>query len=228
MIRPLLLSLSTTLTLFANSPEKPDFSIGTFWESKYVSEGRDNLGKGGLATLEAAAEWSNFALSTWLVNGTEVDYQELQFTAEYRSAVNNVEFYTGYTRLQFPADDAGDNELTAGLAFAGLPYVTPAVDYVFSTEASGGFLEISLGSEQPLMEEQLILTPYILKAFDFGYVSEEYNGFNNFQLGVEVAVPFTETFGFAGLIGHSIALEDVDRDGQGNVSWFTIGLTGAF
>ncbi|MGH1366452.1 MAG: hypothetical protein ACRBF0_23020 [Calditrichia bacterium] len=217
-----------SLSIAADQPPKPEISIASKWESKYVSEGRNNLPDGGLATLEAAAAWINIALSTWIVTGTRENYQELQFTTEYSNAISNIEFYTAFTRLQFPADDASDNELSAGLAFAGLPDITPAIDYVFSTGASGGFLEISLSSEQPMLEGMLTATPYILQAFDFGYASESFNGYNNFQLGLEVAMPFNETFGLAGSVAHSIAMDDVEKENLGNVSWFTIGLTGSF
>ena len=128
----------------ADSPARLAFGASAKWESKYVTEGRDNLGDGGIITFEGAAEWEGLTAGAWLAVGDSESYQELDLYIEYGFATGPIEAYVGYTRLEFLQDDEGDNEVGFGFSVVGLPHVTPGLDYYHSTGADGGFLEISI------------------------------------------------------------------------------------
>ena len=47
------------------SADQPAFSVTGLWESKYISEGRDNLEDGGLFSVEGSAELQGATLGVW-------------------------------------------------------------------------------------------------------------------------------------------------------------------
>jgi len=198
------------------------------WDSKYISEGRDNLEVGGLVTFETAVEKSGFCLGAWYGFGDSEDYDELNLYGQYGFALGPFESYVGDTRLEFPEEDASDNELSAGTAYAASPRLTPAVDYVYSTEADGAFVEVSLRSEISLSRERVTLCPYVLEGLDFGYVSGDYDGPNNFQVGVELCWRLSEHLALSGYAARSWAHVNLEREGLGDESWGGLGIACEF
>ena len=215
--------------IFADSgPEQPTFGFTTMWASKYVSEGRDNLGNGGIFSFEATAELQGLTTGASLATGDRGAYEELNLFVAYNFKLKPVDVYFGYTRLEFLDDDESDNEINAGFAVNSIPYVVPALDYTYSKRATGGLLECSLRSEIEFLNGQLTLEPYILEGFDFGYASDEYDGPNNFQLGIDFAFAVSDPIKIVGSVAHSWAHKDVENDGLGDVSWITIGFSTVF
>jgi len=204
------------------------FGAGVLWESRYVTEGRDNLKEGGIFSLETAVDLCGFALGAWAAVGDSEEYQEFNFFAEYHHRLGEFEMYAGYTRLEFYPDHESDNELSAGVSYQGIPYLIPATDYVHSTEAGGSFVEVSLRSELAFLEERLTVSPYILEGFDLGYATEEFDGPNNLQVGVEVSYSLLKWCDLIGYVAHSWAHEDVEREGLGDLSWGGVGVSASF
>ena len=215
-------------TAYTQTASGPAFDFTTTWESKYVSEGRDNLEDGGILAFEAAAEWRGLTAGAWLAAGDSESYEELNLYAEYGFELGPVAAYAGHTRLEFLEDDESDNEISAGIAITDIPYVIPALDYTYSTEADGGFVELSFRSEAELLDGRLALEPYVLEGFDFGYASEEYDGPNNFQVGIDFGLEITDQISVIGSAAHSWAHGDVRRDGLGDVSWMSVGVSVGF
>lgn len=214
--------------VFAESLPKASLNITAMWESKYVSEGRDNLNSGGIFSFEATSGYKNLTGGAYFATADRESYEELNLFVEYGFELKSVEGYFGYTRLEFINDDEYDNEISLGIAVNSISYMIPALDYTYSDKATGGFLEFSLRSEIKFMEGQLILEPYILEGFDFGYASEAYDGPNNFQVGMDFTLTFINSVNMVGSAAHSWAQEDVENDGLGDVSWVTIGFSTAF
>lgn len=206
----------------------PVFTLTSAWQNKYVLEGRDALGDGGLATVEGSAELNGFTAALWYGVGTGESYQELNASLEYGLSLGAVDAYLGYTRLEFLKYDEKDHEITFGLAVNNIPWVTPALDYVYSTELDGAFVGLSLGSEFGFYGDRLILQPYILQGLDFGYASSEHDGKNNIQVGIELSLALSQRTQLIGSIAHSWAQKDVENDGLGDISWASIGLSSSF
>ena len=210
------------------SADQPAFSVTGLWESKYISEGRDNLEDGGLFSVEGSAELQGATLGVWFATGDRESYEELNVSIEYGFAAGPVDAYIGYTRLEFLEDDESDNEIGAGIAVDGIPWVIPGLDYTYSTEAEGGFLEISLRSEIALLEDRLTLEPYLLEGFDFGYASEEHDGANHLQVGVDIALTLTDQVNLLGSVAHSWAHKDVENEDLGDEFWGAVGVSADF
>lgn len=201
------------------------FGITGRWDSKYVSEGRDNLEEGGLFSVDSSAEWSDLALGVWFAFGDSETYEELNLYIQYGVTFGPVEVYLGYARLEFTHNDESDNEIAAGIAIEGLPWLTPAIDYTYSTEAEGGFLELSLASEIVLLDERVVIVPYVLEGLDFGYASEDHDGANNLQVGMDLDMPITDNISIVGLVSYSWALRDVKKDELSDEAWVAVGLS---
>jgi len=202
--------------------------LSALWQSKYVTEGQDNLDRGGIYTIEAVLEWKGFSGGTWVAVGDTESYAEVNLFVEYGIDAGPLDFSFGYARLEFLEDHTDDNEFAAGTALNNIPYLIPGVSYVYSTEAEGGFLDVTLKSEVAIFEERLVFEPYVLQAFDFGYATADYDGPNNFEVGIGATLALLDGFDLVGSVSHSWAQEDVEREGFGDLSWVVIGLAGSF
>ncbi len=202
--------------------------MNAIWGSKYVTQGRDNLDDGGIFSFEGIAEWQGLIAGAWFATGDSTSYEELNLYVSYGMELGAVGAYAGYTRLEFAEDHANDNEIIAGMEVNGIPYVIPALDYTYSTEADGGFLELSIRAEIALLNGQLLIEPYILEGFDFGYVSRKHDGANNLQAGIDFAIELAKPVTLVGSVAHSWAHENLRQEGLGDVSWVTIGVMAEF
>ena len=208
--------------------EAPTYNMTLLSESKYISEGRDNLEDSALLSIEGTAEWQGATLGLWYATGESEAYDELNVFIEYGFELGIVDASLGYTRLEFLEDDGHDNEISVGIAINSLAWLTPALDYVYSTEADAGFLEVSLRAEFKLCKEGPTFEFYVLEGFDFGYASDDYDGSNNVQAGIEFSAALTNRLSLVGSLAHSWALEDVKKEGLGDKTWVSIGISSDF
>lgn len=208
-------TLLCSTSVIAEETSGPDFSLDLGWESKYVSEGRDNLGDGGITWAAAAMDFANFNLYAVIGNANSVDYQEVNIGIEYANVIgNNLEYAIGYQRLEFDVDGVreSDNELFASLAYSKVDWLVPSIGYTYSTEAEGSFVELSVHSNWALTDS-FTVTPYLTQAFDYEYASDDYNGVNHFQLGIEAEFAINDSLALSGHVSQTIAQEGVKEDG---------------
>ncbi|MEX0330826.1 MAG: hypothetical protein AB3N64_05325 [Puniceicoccaceae bacterium] len=201
---------------------------GLLWESRYVSEGRDNLEEGGLLSGEIDIGWKDLVAGIWFAVGDSVSYEELNLYLEYGFEIGILEAHTGYTRLEFTADNESDNEVHFGVAYGEIPHLVCGATYTYSTGADGGFLELFVSTDISLLEGRLVVEPYLLQAIDFGYASKEHDGLNNFQAGLAIHCPLGHKSSLFCSLNHSWAQKDVENDGLGDVSWVGLGVSGQF
>lgn len=183
------------------------------WDSKYISEGRNNLENGGIYWGTAAIQYDNINLYATVGRGDTDNYTEWNFGIEYGFDIgDSIEATVGYQRIEVYADEREfDNEIFADLAYTGISWLTPSVAYTYSTEAGGYFVEASLHSSWELTQ-RLTVTPYVTQAFDFQYATEDHNGPNHFQLGVEAEFALSEQIMLSGHVSHTIAQDDIKRE----------------
>lgn len=127
-----------------------EVSVEAAWDSRYVSEGRDNLDKKGLAGTTVEAAFRGISLGVWYAACPDSDseYREFNASATYGVEWKSFEAYLSYTHLRFLADDEDDNELGAGIAYTALPAnLALGLDGYYSFESEGSFFELLLGVE---------------------------------------------------------------------------------
>ncbi len=205
-----------------------EYGMTLIWDSKYITEGRNNLDEGGLLSLELVASWDSISTGIWLADGTDSSYNELNFFLEYDFDIGNASAYLGYTRLEFPDDNASDNEISAGIVWPILNAYEFGIHYVHATETDGGFLDLVFAWKMPQTNPNVSITPYVSQSIDFGYASDTHDGENNFQLGIESSWNINESWSFVGMLAHSWAQKDIDRDSLGDETWVSLGLATNF
>lgn len=140
----------------------------------------------GAHSLEGSAARGRTALALWFAKGDQEAYQAFNVTVERGLRAVSVHASLGCTRVEFPEAGESDNEFFGGVALHGRPWITPVLDYTYSTEAEAGFLELSLQSEMAVFEDRLVIEPYVLEGFDFGYASEANDGSSHLQIGFDL------------------------------------------
>ena len=190
-----------------------EFGISGGWESRYVSEGRDNLDGDGLVSSTVEAAFKGFALNACYASSPDTDYRELNLGAGYTFTWNDLEANVSYTHLRFLSDeeDEDDNEIGVGLAYSGLPAgLSVGIDGCYSFEAEGVFLEASIAGEYEVMS-WLTLAPSAVLGWNLGYIPDGHDGANHCALSLEAIVPLKDGLELVGYIAQSWAL-DADPD----------------
>lgn len=187
------------------------------WDSQYVSQGRNNLQDGGIYWLNTAVQQDNITVYALVGRGDSQAYTEWNIGLEYGFDVaENLEANVGYQRIEgYSNTRCHDNELFAELAYTAEPWLVPSMSYVYSTEAAGYFVEVSLHSYWHVTD-QLSLTPYITQGFDFKYSTEEHDGRNNLQFGLEANYQLSSYMSIDGHISYSIAQGDIEQEAMAN------------
>lgn len=185
------------------------------WDTNYISEGRNNLEKGGIFWSTAAVQYQDINVYAILGRGDSEHYIEWDVGIEYTIALtDNFETTLGYQRVESYGDERfSDNELFGSLTYSGVEWVTPSVNYTYSIGAGGYFVEASLHSSWELTDK-LTLTPYATQAFDFQYATEDYNGQNHFQFGIEAEYLLSQNISLSGHISHTVAQEDIKLEAE--------------
>jgi hypothetical protein len=163
--------------------------LHVLWESRYVSEGRDNLGGDGLTSMFSDITLGNLSFVPWLAYGYESEYTELNLNFVYGFKLSDqLEMYSGYTYLQtrFAGENTKDNEVFADLVYMPTTLFDVLVNYYYSFEAHGSFWEFALKQEQEL-NDRTVLTLRSIVGVNEGYVPDGHNGLNHLQLHLNLA-----------------------------------------
>ncbi|MGB0259229.1 MAG: hypothetical protein ACPGES_11310 [Coraliomargarita sp.] len=212
----------------ASFAEEWEFSALGLWESRYVSEGREDLEDGGLFSSELVAAYDGFEFSAWAGLADSEHYQELQLTAAYVFDYRGFEFAAGYTHLEFEPGSDDDDEVFAEISTELFEMFVIGLSCVYYFEAKGSFYELVLGYPLTFLDEKLLVEPYALAGFDFDYRTEDYDGHNHLQFGIDCEYVLTDRLSLVGYVAHSFAGPDIDREGLGDVSWFGLGVVASF
>ncbi|MEC4727553.1 hypothetical protein HWQ46_18575 [Shewanella sp. D64] len=201
------------------APESNDIQnlLDLGWDSNYISEGRNNLDKGGIFWSTAAVQYKNINVYTIVGRGDSQHYTEWNFGIEYGfNLTENFAASLGYQRLEFYGDErAFDNEIFGSLEYTAVDWLVPSVNYTYSTQAAGYFVEVSLHSNWELLHG-LTISPYVTQGFDFQYTTEEYDGANHFQLGLEAEYLLSQNISLSGHIDRTFAQEDIKLEAKMN------------
>ena len=192
-------------------PEFPiELSVAGAWESRYVSEGRDNLDDDSLASAEATAGYKGFSVGAWAAESPDQDYREYNYWLEYSYEWQAFAFIAAYTYLDFHTDDADDRELSFYIAYT-LPYeIELEIGGYYSDESSGTFYEGTLSKEIETLED-LSLIPFMNLGSNDGYLEEGHNGLNHLALGLELNYSLSEDFSIGGYVARNF---EIDSDSE--------------
>ncbi|MBN1676181.1 MAG: hypothetical protein JXR37_34370 [Kiritimatiellae bacterium] len=170
-----------------------EVSVDLAWDSRYVTEGRDNLDGHSLVGTTVEAAYKGLSLGVWYAATPDVeDYREFNAFAAYNVEWKGIEAYVSYNHLRFLSDEQHDNEVGAGMAFPALPgNLALGLDWYYSFESEGSFFEISLEGEYEV-HDRLTLTPAGVLGFNSGYIADGHDGANNFTLSIDASTPIKD------------------------------------
>ncbi len=190
------------------------FSLNFALDSRYVSEGRDNLDDGGIASIAIDMDrpsplpfMDEWYFSSWYVESIATPYTELNLSLGSSFSVEEVDVAVGYTWLDFQGPHASDNEFDLQLGFGLFDEIDFSSAFIYSTEAEGTFIELVASSD--IVRERFVLTPYILLGINQGYILEEDDTFNNLQFGLTATTTLFDDMEAAFYFAATTGLEDI-------------------
>ena len=184
-----------------------EISLNGAWDSRYVSEGRDNLDGNSLLSTTLEVGCAGFTFSTWYANSPEVAFSELDLGIEYGFEIGAWAAYFGFVHLRYPHDDATENELGAGLAYNGLPWgFVPAVAWTYLAETDGSYFETSLF--RPIeVTDTIALEPGVIVGFNAGYMGDGHDGADHVALVLPVTFALTENVELSAYVSYQWAID---------------------
>lgn len=203
---------------------------GTFhsqWQSRYVTEGRDNLDSNPLVTAGVDLTLRDVTAGVWQGWANGSDYRENNLFVEYAPYVERWSPYLNVTYLQFHPQGPDDVETGAGFSAPIQPWLSLSLDGTWSKQASGAFYALTVHSQRELAPGWTGKL-YLTQTYDDGYASEGYNGPNHREAGVQLRWKVLPALDLHAGWQHSWAGEDVRRDGGDDLSWGQAGLTSYF
>lgn len=191
-----------------------DLGLSLLWESRYVSEGRDNLDGDGLASIEASAGYLGFELGAWAAESPDQDYTEYNYWIGYSYEWDALTLGVAYTYLDFETDDADDHEYSADLAYSFGDRFEFAFGAYYSDESDGAFYEMTLSKEFEFCDGLSIL-PFSSVGYNDGYIVDGHDGWNHLTLGLELSYAFLDQVSLGAFLAGNIEI-DSDKDRYGD------------
>lgn len=211
----LLSAIVGSLLLLPCTPYAADLNISARGDSSYISEGVNNLSKGGIFWGSAEVEYEQFSSYLDFGRADQVDYKEMKAGFTYsQPLINDLSVTLGYERVEVWGEEReGDNDLNLTFDYSGVHWVTPEVYYSYSTEAKGYFVQLSLIGNWALANG-ITIAPYATQIFDFGSINENTSGANNVEIGIDATYQFSKKLILGGMLAHSFAQSTLKTAGQ--------------
>lgn len=171
-----------------------EIAVTGTWESRYVSEGRDNLDGAGMVSTAVDMSFDGLTLTAWYANSYDVAYSELDLVLEYAFDLgDDLESYLYYAHLRYPHDgNASENEIGTGLAYTALPLgLVPAVDCYYLAESDGTWIDCSLAYSIQVTDG-IEVAPAVVCGCNGGYLGDGHNGANCIALTLPVTCAVTD------------------------------------
>lgn len=219
-------------SLFILITEASAADLNLQYDSRYVTEGRNNLPQGGIVWLSGGnqiADHVTVILNYGYATSSEVNYDELNLTLEYANSVGILDWYVNYTSLQFFKDNLSDNELGIGASYPLSDSVAPFADILYSTEAAGFFAETGIRFNQTLTT-QWSFSAYLLAGFDFGYISPSHDGHNHYAIGADFNYALNDQMSLSVIYEITRGGNDISKEpeAKSNHNWMGLGFSTTF
>ncbi|MBT8119400.1 MAG: hypothetical protein KJN89_06740 [Gammaproteobacteria bacterium] len=178
------------------------------WESRYVTEGRDNLSGESLLSLSSEFVIGEANFIPWYAYSPGANYSELNLNFVYGVLpTDDVAVYLGYNhiRARLSGERANDNEVSLALVHKLVKHVGLAAEIYHSFEAGGSFLELSAKYNDAL-NKKLRYGMLAALGTNAGYVADGHTGLNHFQLRVNASYHPIIKAEFYSYLGYNVAI----------------------
>ena len=181
------------------------------WESRYVTEGRDNLSGKSLASVSSEFEYNGLSIIPWIADSPDTSYSEFNLNMVYGlKLADRIELYAGYNHIQGRERgvNSNDNEVSLDLAFNRIKKFHLLASIYHSFEADGSFIELAAKQGLKINLKTNISIKGIL-GVNSGYVTDGHKGLNHFQLTTNIAYQADTNMELYAYAGYNLA---IDRD----------------
>ena len=221
------LSIITSLAFCALAQVEVEYAANFDWASKYVEQGFETT-EDSFYTLSFEAGLNNWSLGLLAGYAPDQDYRETNVSLTYAYTLSDeAEVTFGYTRYDYQEDDSYGNELDLIFYYTPMEELEAYLHFGYNFEVDGVFVESGV-SYRYEFDHGFSVTPYALVGFDFDYLTPEFNGGNHVQVGVELAYQVSAESIIYLAAHQSGALENIDREGSGDLFWVNAGVTYEF
>ncbi len=191
-----------------------DWHAHLLWESRYVSEGRDNLSGDGIYSISTEFNYGDFTIVPWLADGVNTDYSQFDLNIVYvTKLLDNLEFFAGYTNIHTRESgrSGNDNEVSLDLAYLTENQFQILANIYYSFDAKGAFSELAIEKDYRI-DNRLSINLRAILGYNFEYITDGHNGINNGQLRANLSYKLKEEIALYAYAGYNRAIDrDVDR-----------------
>jgi len=178
------------------------------WESRYITEGRDNLSGKGIYSVSTEFTYQNISFVPWIANAINSDLSELNLNVVYgEKLLENFELFASYNHIR--SREAGqrtnDNEFSLDLAYFYEKRLQFMASAYYSLDAEGAFSEVSIKKGYRI-NKALLINLSAITGFNFGYVSDGHDGINNAQVRVNLWYTIIKEMDVYAYTGYNLAI----------------------
>lgn len=201
-----------------------DHRVGAGYESRYVTEGRDNLMSGGIGVI--SYEFSApLSVGLWHAVALSESYSESQVSLAVAHAFDDsLEMALTWTLVSATTQGHrdSDHELGGTLAFTQGAFAT-VMDAVWSHQERNGWLHI-----EQSVDVMSGVSLFLGVGFNGGYVPGESKGLNHGVIGARGEKSVAERLGVSWSLAHSRALRENPGDTTNDETWGSVSLSYTF
>lgn len=159
------------------------------WESRYVTEGRDNLSGKGIYSVSTELNYNDITIVPWIADAINTDYSEFNLNIVYATKLlENLEFFVGYNHIQARVSgiSLNDNEINFDLAYFYDKQFQIVTNIYYSFDAEGAFAEVAIKKGYRI-DNKISINLRAVLGFNYGYVVDGHNGINHSQILARVS-----------------------------------------
>jgi len=135
-----------------------DDQFNLAWESRYVSEGRDNLDGSSIVSTTSQFKLRNFYIIPWLGYNHNKDFLAIDLTVLYEiSLTSEITGVVGYNHIyeRLQGESNNDDEINIDLSYQWLENVELTTSLYHSFLTKGAFIEAAANTEFTFNHSQL-------------------------------------------------------------------------
>jgi len=178
------------------------------WESRYVTEGRDNLSGKSLLSVSSEFEYNGLSIVPWIADSPDARYSEFNLNAVYGiKLTDGIELYTGFNHIHGRENGVStdDNEVSLDLSFNKIKKLYMLASIYHSFEADGSFIELAAKRGHKINNETRVSLKGIV-GVNAGYITDGHKGLNHFQLTTNIAYQPDAHMEFYAYAGYNLAI----------------------
>ena len=205
------------------------------WESRYVTEGRDNLAGKGIFSASTEFNYKDINFVPWIATGIDTDYSEFNLNIVYGTKLlDNLDVFVGYNHIQsrISGISLNDNEINLDLAYFYNNQFQIVTNIYYSFDAEGAFAEVAI-KKGYLIDNTLSINLRAVLGFNSGYVVDGHNGINHGQLLARASYQVIKEMEVYAYTGYNLAINSDSNRYTGDellrdFFWGGIGLSYQF